>query len=69
VQPLDAQLRDVGTPVVAIDALNRLRGDVVYLVRSGDSMFATYSDKNVPTDCAIGGLIDGMHVEGGGAEP
>ncbi len=62
VQPLDDSLEDCGMPVVAIDALNRSNGDIVYLVRSGDAMFAHYTDTNVPTDCAIGGLVDDVNV-------
>lgn len=64
VQPVDAELKDAGEPVVAIDALNRRRGDVVFLVRSGDAMFAHHGSELVPTDLAIGGLADHLYVEG-----
>jgi ethanolamine utilization protein EutN len=62
VQPLDRNLKASGDPIVAVDALNRTRGDLVYIVRSGDAMFACRMDKLVPTDCAIGGLVDTAHI-------
>jgi len=58
VQPLTEKLESSGNPVVAVNSLNLNRGDLVYLIRSGDAMFAHPGDWNVPTDCAIGGLID-----------
>ncbi len=64
VQPLDDDLQPSGRAVVAIDALNRRTGDLVYIVRSGDAMTAHPGDTLVPTDCAIGGLVDSLTLNG-----
>ncbi|CAN5504373.1 hypothetical protein BH09SUM1_BH09SUM1_01430 [soil metagenome] len=64
VQVVDEKMASVGEPIVAIDALNRRRGDLVFLVRSGDAVYGHYGDQIVPTDCAIGGLIDQFHIAG-----
>lgn len=63
VQPLDRNLKPTGEAAVALDALGRTRGDLVYLVRSGDAMFACNSPNYVPTDCAIGGLVDEQSID------
>lgn len=62
VQPLDQHERPTGNPVVAIDALNRRTGDLVYIVRSGDAMSAHHGDGYMPTDCGIGGLVDTVYI-------
>ncbi|MDX2175278.1 MAG: EutN/CcmL family microcompartment protein [Candidatus Sumerlaeia bacterium] len=68
VQPLDSALKPVGGPVVALDATNRNRGEIVYLVRSGDAMFAHPGDHLPPVDCAIGGQVDRLDREDGTSE-
>lgn len=63
VQPLNHRLEEMGEPAVAIDQLNRSAGELVYIVRSGDAMFAHYGIHLAPTDCAIAGLVDSLNVE------
>jgi ethanolamine utilization protein EutN len=58
VQLLDDAGAPKGDPQVAIDALNRREGDLVFLVRSGDAMYAHWQKGDVPTDLAIGGLVE-----------
>ncbi len=62
VQPVDENQEPVGKMVVATDTLNRGRGDLVYIVRSGDAMMAHPGEGFIPTDCAIAGLVDDMNV-------
>lgn len=62
VQPLNEKLENIGTPLVAIDALGRYHGDIVYLVGSGDAMYAHQGDELLPTDLAIGGLVDRVEL-------
>ena len=64
IQPLDSALKPSGDPIVALDALGRGRGDLVYIVRSGDAMFACKLPGYVPTDCAVGGLVDQATLDG-----
>jgi len=66
VQPVDGELNPKGDPQVAIDALNRRQGDIVFLVRSGDAMDAHPGKGLVPTDLAVGGLVENLYL--GGAE-
>ncbi len=63
VQPVDEHLSPVGRPVVALDALNKNVGELVYLVRSGDAMTAHPGDWEAPVDCAIAGMVDRHYVE------
>lgn len=62
VQPVDGALEPKGEPQIAIDALNRRQGDLVFLVRSGDAMYAHPGEWLVPTDLAIGGLVEHLHM-------
>lgn len=62
VQPLNERMEAIGTPAVAIDALSRNFGEVVWLVRSGDAMMAHPGDHYVPTDCAVGGMVDRLDL-------
>ena len=64
VQPVNHRLENMGEPAVAIDQLNRQAGELVYIVRSGDAMFAHHGTHYVPTDCAIAGIVDSLNVEG-----
>lgn len=63
VQPVNEELAPFGQPVVALDALNKNIGEIVYLVRSGDAMTAHPGDWEAPVDCAIAGMVDRHYVE------
>lgn len=58
VQPVNEKLESVGKALVAVDALNVRRNDIVWLVQSGDATDAWFGDGAIPTDCAIGGLVE-----------
>ncbi len=62
VQPVDENMKEEGSPVVALDPLNRQNGDLVYIVRSGDAMAANRGTTLIPVDCAIAGLIDDVKI-------
>ncbi len=58
VQPLDKHRDDVGTPVVAADAVAMAgRGELVYFVASREAAEAL-PERFVPVDHAIVGLVD-----------
>lgn len=62
VQPVNEKLEPFGQPVVALDAMSRNIGEIVYLVRSGDAMTAHPGDWEAPVDCAIAGMVDSHFV-------
>jgi ethanolamine utilization protein EutN len=58
VQPLDRQQREIGTPVVAADAVAMAGpGELVYVVASREAALAC-PEKFVPVDHAIVGIVD-----------
>ena len=64
VQPLDEHQRDVGSCVVAADAVHQAGpGDLVYFVASREAAEAM-SPRFVPVDHAIVGIVDQVEVRG-----
>ena len=58
VQPLDREQREVGSPVVAADAVAMAGpGELVYVVASREAALAC-PEKFVPVDHAIVGIVD-----------
>lgn len=57
VQTLDAKLRDVGKPLVALDAVGAGVGELVFWCRGKEASFPFKRD-DTPTDCTIVGIID-----------
>lgn len=63
IQPLDANLREVGTPLIATDATSRHGvGEIVYYVASGDAVFTGLQGEDLPVDAAIVGIVDSIDV-------
>ena len=57
VQPLDADERPRGRPLVAIDAVGAGAGEKVFFVTGREASFAFLPDV-VPTDASIVGIVD-----------
>jgi len=57
VQTLDADLRDKGNPIVALDAVGAGVGELVFWCRGKEASFPFKRD-DTPTDCTIVGIID-----------
>ncbi len=57
VQTLDAKLRDVGKPLIALDAVGAGVGELVFWCRGKEASFPFKRD-NTPTDCTIVGIVD-----------
>lgn len=59
IQPLNAELKPVGSPLVAADALG-LRGtdEIVYYVSGGDAVYTAPDGRALPVDAAIMGIVD-----------
>ncbi len=62
VQTLDADLKDRGKPMVALDAVGAGVGELVFWCRGKEASFPFKRDET-PTDCTIVGIIDSdFHV-------
>ncbi len=57
VQTLDADLKDKGTPMIALDAVGAGVGELVFWCRGKEASFPFKRDET-PTDCTIVGIID-----------
>jgi len=65
VQTLDADLKDRGSPMVALDAVGAGVGELVFWCRGKEASFPFKRD-DTPTDCTIVGIIDSeAHVFNG----
>ena len=57
VQTLDANLKDKGSPMIALDAVGAGVGELVFWCRGKEASFPFKRDET-PTDCTIVGIID-----------
>ena len=57
VQPLNADGRDVGRALVAVDSVGAGVGEKVFFVRGKEASFPFYPTE-VPTDAGVVGIID-----------
>jgi len=57
VQTLDADLKEKGKPIVALDAVGAGVGELVFWCRGKEAAFPFKRDET-PTDCTIVGIID-----------
>ena len=57
VQTLDADLKDKGTPMVALDSVGAGVGEIVFWCRGKEASFP-FKREEIPTDCTIVGIID-----------
>ncbi len=62
VQTLNADLKETGKPLIALDAVGAGVGELVFWCRGKEASFPFTRD-NTPTDCTIVGIIDSeQHV-------
>lgn len=65
VQTLDADLKEKGNPMIALDAVGAGVGELVFWCRGKEASFPFKRDET-PTDCTIVGIIDSeAHVFSG----
>lgn len=57
-QPVDAAGADVGTPLVALDAVGAGAGEIVYW--SGRREACLAFDPQVPSDASVTGIVDSI---------
>jgi len=61
VQPIGADGRDAGRPLVAVDSVGAGVGEKVFVVRGKEAGLPWYPIE-VPADAGIVGIIDHVHV-------
>ncbi len=61
IQPLDRRLKPTGKRHIALDAVGAGAGELVYWCRGKESSFP-WLPEEVPTDCAIVGIVDQVNV-------
>jgi len=59
IQPVDAELRNNGKPIIAVDSAGAGKGELVFWCRGRESSFP-FSPAEVPTDCTIVGIVDSL---------
>ncbi len=66
VQPVTPDLSASGKVVICTDCTGAGSGEVVYWVRGREASFP-FQPGEVPTDATVVGIVDELHVGGGGA--
>ena len=66
VQPIGADGRDVGRPLVAVDSVGAGVGERVFFVRGKEASFP-FHPVEVPADAGIVGIVDHIDVLAGGS--
>ena len=61
IQPLNARLQPSGKRQIALDAVGAGAGELVYWCRGKESSFP-WLPAEVPTDCAIVGIVDQVNI-------
>jgi ethanolamine utilization protein EutN len=61
VQPLTAELKETGKPLVAVDSVSAGPGDIIYYVRGREAAH-TLDDKFNPADVGIVGIVDRVDI-------
>lgn len=66
VQPMTADAKPVGRPVVALDAVGAGVGERVFFVRGREATFPFLPDEP-PADACVVGIVDQIDLAAGGA--
>jgi len=62
VQPIGSDGKDVGRPLVAVDAVGAGVGETVFFVRGKEASFPFFPTE-MPVDAGIVGIVDYYHVK------
>ena len=66
VQTLNADLKPIGKPMIALDSVGAGVGELVFWCRGKEASFP-FKRENIPTDCTIVGIVDSeSHVNNNG---
>jgi ethanolamine utilization protein EutN len=62
IQPLDGSLKEIGTPMVAVDSVGAGKGEIVFWCRGREASFP-FLPVEVPSDCTIVGIVDSVFLD------
>lgn len=57
VEPVDEELKSIGTPFIAVDTVGAGEDEIVLVIESREATIA-FDEPNTPTDMGIIGIID-----------
>lgn len=60
-QQIDTDLKPVGKPFIAIDAVGSGEGEIVFYVNAREACYAL-QDRPIPSDASIVGILDSLHA-------
>ncbi len=62
IQPIDAKMKEVGEPIVAVDTIGAGPGEIVFYATSSESVIAMDVDM-APVDASIVGIVDSINSQ------
>jgi microcompartment protein CcmK/EutM len=62
IQPLDGSLKEMATPMVAVDSVGAGKGEIVFWCRGREASFP-FLPVEVPSDCTIVGIVDSVFLD------
>jgi ethanolamine utilization protein EutN len=62
VQPVNASLKELGDPIIALDTVGAGPGEMIYFVSSSEAVIPLDIEM-APVDASIVGIVDSINVE------
>lgn len=62
IQPIDAQKKSVGSPIVAVDTVGAGAGEIVFYITAAEAVIPLPVDM-APVDASIVGIVDRIDVQ------
>ena len=62
VQPINAEMKVTGEPIVAVDTVGSGPGEIIYYITASESVIPLPVDM-APVDASIVGIVDTIHSE------
>ncbi|MEE9429399.1 MAG: EutN/CcmL family microcompartment protein [Melioribacteraceae bacterium] len=62
IQPLNAELKMIGNPFVAVDTIGAGPGEIIFYATSSEAVIAMDVDM-APVDASIVGIVDSINTE------
>jgi ethanolamine utilization protein EutN len=62
VQPINASLKELGDPIIALDTVGAGPGEIIFFITSSEAVIPLDVDM-APVDASIVGIVDSINVE------
>jgi ethanolamine utilization protein EutN len=62
VQPINAELKELGEPIVALDTIGAGPGEIIYYITASEAVIPLDVDM-APVDASIVGIVDSINSE------